>query len=509
MTATLYLFPDTNLFLQCKPIEQLDWSVLGVFESVELVLTRPVQAEIDSLKSKGNSRQAGRARSASTQIRELLKVSDSRLKIRDAAPSVYLHLDPLLRPDPSVAFLLDYEARDDQLVGIALGYQNAFPGRAVWLLTHDTGPMASAKAVGLTYQEIPETWLLAPEAEDSAKREAALKTELDAYKRQEPKFTIAFDQDGDRRLVFTAVRHVPLTAVQVQELVDRLRADHPMATDFGETEPRERTPQQNGGRTLFTPAKEVFSPATLEDIDRYRQRYDEWIEGCAERLGNLAQVMQAQEAMPRIQLSIENTGSRPADDALVVCEVQGRLYLCPPEAPKDDAVEKSSVDLGRALPRPPTPPAGRWTKTSRSSLGNALARIADFGLAEQAVLSPSFYQPTPRDPNALYFKVGRRGMPMKRIEYECAQWRHAQPSEQFVFDVWFPLEPGTHGGIARVSVHAANLTRPQRAELPISITVTEVSCFDHAKALVEALDTSPQTFRLAGGLTDLLSSGEA
>jgi hypothetical protein len=31
----------------------------------------------------------------------------------------------------------------------------------------------------------------------------------------------------------------------------------------------------------------------------------------------------------------------------------------------------------------------------------------------------------------------------------------------------------------------------------------------HAKALVEALDTSPQTIRLGGGLTDFLSSGEA
>ena len=29
---TLYLFPDTNLFIQCRPLEQLDWSEWEEFE---------------------------------------------------------------------------------------------------------------------------------------------------------------------------------------------------------------------------------------------------------------------------------------------------------------------------------------------------------------------------------------------------------------------------------------------------------------------------------------------
>lgn len=504
--TSIYLFPDTNLFLQCKPIEQLDWSLLAGFDSVELVLTRPVQAEIDSLKGKGNSRQSSRARSASTQVRLLLNSTDNRLQVRAASPAVHLSLNPFLRTEPAASSVLDYDTRDDQLVGIALGYQNAFPGRTVRLLTHDTGPMASAKAVGLTYQEIPEAWLLPPEADEAAKREAGLRSELDLYKRQEPKFVIAFDSGGVRRLAVTAVRYEPLTESQIQELVDRLRANHAQASDFGETEARERTPQQKLGSSLLPPAKEVFSPATQEDIERYRERYAEWIADCASRLRNLSQVLQAQEAMPRIQLSIENSGSRPADDALVVCEIEGRLYLCPPESKKDDEPEKSDVELGRALPRPPQPPIGRWIKTGRSVIGSALGRLLDVGIADRSFLPPKFYQPTPRDPNAFYFKLGSRGTPMQRIEYECAQWRHAQPSENFEFDIWFPLEPGTHGGIARIGVHAANLTRPEHGELPISITVTQVNCYEHAKQLVELLSFAPKTFRLGSGLADVQDS---
>ncbi len=59
----LYLFPDTNLFIQCKPLAELDWSVWSEFEEVHLIVCRPVTREIDNQKTRGNSRVAQRARS--------------------------------------------------------------------------------------------------------------------------------------------------------------------------------------------------------------------------------------------------------------------------------------------------------------------------------------------------------------------------------------------------------------------------------------------------------------
>ena len=34
---TLYLFPDTNVFIQCKPLEQLDWSEWQEFSEIHLL----------------------------------------------------------------------------------------------------------------------------------------------------------------------------------------------------------------------------------------------------------------------------------------------------------------------------------------------------------------------------------------------------------------------------------------------------------------------------------------
>lgn len=54
----LYLFCDTNLFLQCRPLEDLDWSKWQEYGSVNVIVCAPVLREIDALKNKGNNRQS-------------------------------------------------------------------------------------------------------------------------------------------------------------------------------------------------------------------------------------------------------------------------------------------------------------------------------------------------------------------------------------------------------------------------------------------------------------------
>lgn len=49
-TCTLSFFPDTNLFIQCRPLGELDWSEWADFEEVHLIVCRTVQREIDRQK---------------------------------------------------------------------------------------------------------------------------------------------------------------------------------------------------------------------------------------------------------------------------------------------------------------------------------------------------------------------------------------------------------------------------------------------------------------------------
>lgn len=54
------------------------------------------------------------------------------------------------------------------------------------MLTDDTGPMASARMVGVPFVAIPDDWLLTPEANETEKKIGALQVELARLKKAEP-----------------------------------------------------------------------------------------------------------------------------------------------------------------------------------------------------------------------------------------------------------------------------------------------------------------------------------
>lgn len=415
---------------------------------------------------------------------------------------VHLWLNSSLRPVDEPIGVLDYEHRDDQLVGVALGYLGANPGALVALLTNDTGPMASAKAVGLPYMAVPDGWLLPPELDEAAKREARLKGELELYKKQEPAFTIDFGAGEGGRLSVEVNRYVPLTDEEIQAFVARLQAEHPLAEDFGETEIRERASPDQGPFELFASTKEVFTPTTPTEIQLYRQAHGKWIEACEKELQNLSKALQRREALPRVSVSVFNAGARPADNALVTVDADGPFLLSPcKRKTEDEEPEEPQAELGIALPRPPMAPKGRWVKQHVSSIGEALARMTamrDLMVDTPTILDVSPFRAAVRDPNGIYFKVGARGDPRSHIEYECAQWRHAQAPHDFEFSVWFPVDPGFYAGVIKVAVHAANLTQPARGQLPVSITVHAASCVDTAAAIIDALNSPPGEIRLVG-----------
>ena len=486
----LYLFPDTNVFFQCKPLEQVDWSPFGTWDSIQVVLTRPVQAEIDAFKGKGNGRQAARARTASSLIRQLLDAEDECMTLR-AGPKVVICLRHSLRRDDSVAKELNYDERDDQLVGIALAFKKSNPAEDVRLLTNDTGPMASAKAVGLSYHVVPQEWLLQPETEEAEKREKALKAELSKYKSAEPSFEIKINSSKEKAFEANLTAHTSLTRERVGQLVARLSARNQIATDFGAAEKQER--EIGGGVSLsglygkFGPAKEVFEPATPEQIKKYKAAYSEWAQNCEKVLSGLAKTLNSRMEWPELAVSIDNAGSRPANDALVVLQVEGSFYLVPKKH-KDDAAgeEDEDEDMGDTakannlrLPPPPSPPKGAWKRVNLFSngLGASAQLQAILGRVQQhELLAPrDFKMPVTRDPNGIYFKKGRAGVPYQRVEFTCEQWRHANGPECFEMEIRCPLKKGTHSGLLTVTVHASNLTEPEVFSLPLRAVVEERS----------------------------------
>ena len=192
MGRILHLFLDTNVFMQCKPLQELDWSMWSEADEIHLVVSRPVQSEIDDHKNKGGDRLARRGRSASSLLKDIIASEEGHKLIRPSGPgpAVKVFVKVELRPNPDLADFLDYSHSDDRLVGIVSAFARDNPDVDARLLTHDAGPMASARAVGVAIEPVPDEWLLPPEPSETDKRIRSLEAEVARLKENEPKITI-------------------------------------------------------------------------------------------------------------------------------------------------------------------------------------------------------------------------------------------------------------------------------------------------------------------------------
>jgi hypothetical protein len=174
----------------------------------------------------------------------------------------------------------------------------------------------------------------------------------------------------------------------------------------------------------------------------------------------------------------------------------------PPRKTNDDADDEDTEAQQQArpveLPRPPTPPQGKWRNepmTAFDSLHETLASLSglggghhNMGLLEQTLL-PSLHniRPFRRDPNSFYYKPDRPTMPQSSFSLECEQWRHGGDSETFLGEIHFAQDQTSVAGALECEIHAENLSHVTSSRVPVRITVSSVSVFERADLLVQAL----------------------
>lgn len=138
---------------------------------------------------------------------------------------------------------LDYTQRDDEIVGTVSSFAKQNPTAKCALLTHDTGPMASAEAHQLPFKPIPDEWLLAPETTEQDKKIRKLEDEVRRLTQDAPSFDVACVDEHNTsidQLNLSLRRYPPLTDGEIASLMSRLQERYPLATDFGAREAAER-----------------------------------------------------------------------------------------------------------------------------------------------------------------------------------------------------------------------------------------------------------------------------
>ena len=497
----VYLFPDTNLFIQCISLDQLDWSEWGQFNEINLIICRPVQREIDNLKHRGNSRISKRARKTYQFFRGIIGSEEKYRLVTDTSPRVKLYIESPSLPSSELRDDLDYSKSDDEIVGCLYRFKQENQDKDVRLLTHDIGPMMTAKSLGLEVATIKEEWLLPPEHNESEREIVKLKKRIAELEHAEPKFKIWLVDDKGLQVESLDLEYPlsePMAVDDVTACIQLLQSQFPISTDFGSQEVAEKD-----GSTLserLVGMKYVYSPAAEEAIAKYSGKdYPEWIKECEEVLSSLHDLLQKKISQPSFTFVVVNEGSRPGNDALINIIAEGNLKVGPPHSEDDiaeDDIAKGEDETELSLPVPPQPPKGKWSPKSpalqllnfnKPVLMNAFSRLnTSLDLTRNFAL-PDISDIGRRDPNAFYYKFNRSVTPEESFSLECEQWRHGTKEECFSGQLFFDSDKENVRGALSCHIHSENLSVPTKKTVPVALSIKMLNTANHARLLIRDL----------------------
>ena len=469
---TVSVFPDTNLFLQCKALAELDWSLWSDFSQIDLVVCTVVQREIDSKKYGGNHRVTRRARSTSSLFRKVVLGESSGL-IRESSPRVQLHVNSAIHHDPSLSDRLNYVERDDQLVGTIHSFRKEYPEQTVQLLTHDATPISTARSLGIDTVVIPDTWLLPAESTLQEKKIAKLQKDLQLLQAQEPNFSIHCYDNDDKQiadLTTTYVHFRPLSCREIRSLLSRLVRCFPMRESF----PR-------GPEGVFMMYHE-FSPVSDEQIEEYTRLYKQWLVRIEEALRESHNVLRLTRSGRSIKFKIRNSGTRPAEDVRLSFQTTDDFRV----VTSRDSLSKEGNQSPRRSNRlglnlPPTPPEGQWVQVL-PYLGESVVRRRP---AERGGRADTMEEHEDRElePPA----------PQSRVSLTRDEWRHEEEHEVFEVVVHGKVDADVLRGMLVCRLWAKNLSRAQELRVPLRFEVDPRDSLSLVKDALDRLGRGPRS----------------
>ena len=441
---TVYLFADSNLFLHYKPLHEIDWSLLGEFDDIEVVVCRTVQREIDDLKDAREGRRTDRARRAASAFLQIARQGPQEQ--RAASPRVVLSLDRTSLPLQDLADQLDYSQNDDRIIGLVARFKADNPSSDARLLTRDSGPILTAESLGIPCETIPDKWRLPPETDDRDRQIREMTQQLRDLQAQEPDFQFSCRQQSENR-----AGHVEIVYEAFQPLTDR-----------------ERDELSEYLRTRYSPRVVHRNRISTQDITQYEDLdYPAWVAEYG-KIMRLAHGIVQLEHCPQLEVTVQNTGSRPARNARVEIETSGNLRLTAP------MIELTRVGLIPVMERPEPPPQPE-PPPGLSAMLASLSRPV--GLTLPDLHFPSGFE----DQESFEYSAEVSLTTESSISLTCSLWRHSLEPKDFAVRLVPANFDRALTGEVICTVHAENLTTPARFRLVVTLSPASCSTLAHAR----------------------------
>lgn len=289
----VFAFIDTNIFIEFKPINNLNWNELLEAEEVVLLVARSVIDELENQKIHARGRVQKRAKAALTFMPEDYEAH--KLKKGLSLQCLYpRHTD-------YEKYLLDQTKLDDQLVLAAIHFCQENPNVEVKVIADDSGVRRTANHNKVSGLRPPEEWRLDPEIDATEKENERLKQQIAAAI---PKLSVTFN-DCMTHHSFTLAEPPNGDPITVYQIMEKAKAKH----KFLDVNTMPMVLIQVPG----------LSPSASA-IAQYNDELRSYFAELERQLPAWLQYKQVEARMIPIKLTAHNTGRRPANDIVVKLE---------------------------------------------------------------------------------------------------------------------------------------------------------------------------------------------
>jgi rRNA-processing protein FCF1 len=448
----LIVVPDTNLFLQCKAIDELSW--IDLFPSVDeiaIIIPRVVISELDRLKNDGNLRRAKRSRASVSRFAEMLEKMDQPFVIRKSNPKVSMRFAPRTRLLPEQFPDLDLSRPDDRFVAEA---QNlAIKHVEVVIVTGDIGLELMAREMNLRVQRLPDNWRLPPEPDPTERELLRLKQAA----QKEPNLKVSFlNQSGTKvSEIFehSLLRPTPLDSATRSRVISEIKANNPLSSIVSQLS------------NPMTPLRTInLLGVSTDQTERYADKYRRWCGELDKWVDELPQLIHLRSRAFGLKIHIHNSGSGPADELRLDLQLSLGFSFA----------KRNILDFKVSPPPPPEAPRSAFDYVRPQIIMPTLARqLARF--REE------------RDPFEFYYRVApEEGVCSPTISLTCDSLHHESSATVLTA---ITVDENVNSGAMSLSLSARNIKAPLSVKLPLRIVEREIEVEEKDEYLMLLLNT--------------------
>jgi hypothetical protein len=368
MTAQkIALFPDTNLFLHYRPLNETDWCSLLRASTVEIKIATVVTGELEEQKALNPSR---KLRDRAATAVKLLHKHLGHPQVRDGVTLEFLIKEPTLEFASSRG--LNLRLGDDRLIGTLLLYREDNPDIRCMLVTGDLPLTVKATHYQIELLPLDEALLLPSEPDPLERKNKQLEAELLRYRSRQPVLDIRFPK-GESYARFRIVRPSESSDPE-PEIQSKLAAAKEKCQPV-DLKPRREAGASASADNPFAQIAELmerFQTMGRQFHEDYNFRVAAYHRAYEKYLRDVVAFKTLATRTVKLDLILANTGTCPAEDIHVSLHFPDGFALYdeehPPKQPEEPAIPSKEMNLMPSVSLPYFPDIHRLPELTDPSL---------------------------------------------------------------------------------------------------------------------------------------------